>query len=724
MTTQLSQSNKQSNIAPAAELSISRKSEDDILHEEHIQADKTLQMKSVNRASNGGAPPASSDGDNTLNNSRLFDYLKVQSKLTIGAPNDKYEQEADRVADQVMNTPATDTVQRSCSSCGEEEYSLQSKPLYTKISPLIQHQPTEEEEIQTKPLTQRQPVEDEEALIQSKAVENITPEVTPSISFDIQSLQGGGHPLSGAEQSFFEPRFGSNFSGVRVHSDARAASLARSVNARAFTHGSNVVLGAGEYSAGSLKGRKLMAHELTHVMQQQEQQTDHEESEGEKSIQSKLHSTVPGVQKSEIEDTVTSQTQDPASGVFSGEVTRREFVPAEGTTPERTLGTLGGIRIEFDPGNCTITLPSRLTFQHPNSTNWPSCGGDQGQPIPATQVPQGDFDSIKERYMRESRNWLNGWYNVRISGVEHNCSNRDMEINVVIDESNADATTTVVIANTSGRSCATPQQVTIHAREPGNGGDVLNSRLVHESGHMALGYFDEYSSAAGNPNPESERSDDYSAAGSATSYRDWMLLHQRHFSFVTEFLQQAIPGCTAELVEIHRPDVNFEFHFDIGGSSYAEGAFDVGLGLDLGIPLNRHRDFQFFIGPHLRTMISLSDIDRIAFTAGLRAGLQYTTGPSSGGFQLSAFGELGGGTFSEELPGSTSFDPQTERFTAPYGLAGGSIGYQVPPESGSHLFLGGTAGFGSTFGLSEEDVERHGNSEWFFVAFNIGYQWR
>jgi hypothetical protein len=74
--------------------------------------------------------------------------------------------------------------------------------------------------------------------------------------------------LSGPERSFFEPRFGADFSNVRVHNDTQAANVARSVNARAFTYGHNVVFGAGEYSSDTFSGRKLLAHELTHVVQQ------------------------------------------------------------------------------------------------------------------------------------------------------------------------------------------------------------------------------------------------------------------------------------------------------------------------------------------------------------------------------------------------------------------------------------------------------------------------
>ena len=194
---------------------------------------------------------------------RLIRSGTLQAKLRIGQPGDKYEQEADRVADAVMRMPEPG-VQLQIEPEEEEEEKLQAKPLARQITPLVQ----------TKQITsliqsqENRGEEEDEELIQAKIKGGVTPEVTPTISSGIQSLQGGGRPLSGSDRSFFEPRFGANFSNVRVHNDTRAASVARSVNARAFTHGHNVVFGAGEYSPDALEGRKLLAHELTHVVQQ------------------------------------------------------------------------------------------------------------------------------------------------------------------------------------------------------------------------------------------------------------------------------------------------------------------------------------------------------------------------------------------------------------------------------------------------------------------------
>lgn len=207
----------------------------------------------------------------------------IQPQLTIGQPNDKYEQEADRVADQVMRMPEPAVQRKGCSSCSDKEgeEQIQTKPLAEQITPLVQLQEDtdieeeEKEAVQAK-LTdnnrlQRQEEEadeEEKELGQSKSLNNKALLVNNGLHNKIQSLKGGGQPLPATARAFFEPRFGRNFSSVRVHADSHVAGLARSLNAKAFTTGENIIFGSGQYSPDSAHGKKLMAHELTHVLQQ------------------------------------------------------------------------------------------------------------------------------------------------------------------------------------------------------------------------------------------------------------------------------------------------------------------------------------------------------------------------------------------------------------------------------------------------------------------------
>jgi len=179
----------------------------------------------------------------------------IQPKLTIGAPDDKYEQEADRVADQVMRMPDP-AIQRSagCSSCGDlDEDQIQTKSIGDQITPLVQRQEDPEEE---------------EESVQPKGISNKSPPVTTGLGHRILSMRGGGQPLSTLSRAFFEPRFGRDLGDVRVHTGANAAEVSDSVRAKAFTTGKDVVFGAGQYAPGTGAGQRLLAHELTHVVQQ------------------------------------------------------------------------------------------------------------------------------------------------------------------------------------------------------------------------------------------------------------------------------------------------------------------------------------------------------------------------------------------------------------------------------------------------------------------------
>jgi Domain of unknown function (DUF4157) len=92
--------------------------------------------------------------------------------------------------------------------------------------------------------------------------------VHPEVEQAIAAARGGGRPLDATVRESVAPALGDALDDVRVHDDAQAAELARSVNARAFTTGSDVYFGSGEYRPGTADGDRLLAHELTHVVQQ------------------------------------------------------------------------------------------------------------------------------------------------------------------------------------------------------------------------------------------------------------------------------------------------------------------------------------------------------------------------------------------------------------------------------------------------------------------------
>ena len=110
--------------------------------------------------------------------------------------------------------------------------------------------------------------DEDEDFLQAKATPGYTPKVSPNVAAKIQNLKGGGQPLPANQRHFFESRMGQDFSGVRIHTDSKAAGTAQTIKAKAFTLGNNIVFNTGQYSHDNQEGKKLLAHELTHVVQQ------------------------------------------------------------------------------------------------------------------------------------------------------------------------------------------------------------------------------------------------------------------------------------------------------------------------------------------------------------------------------------------------------------------------------------------------------------------------
>ena len=148
---------------------------------------------------------------------------EIQTKLMSNSVGDRYEREADSVAEQVVGMPES-RVQRLVESSEERQRAV---PVLDQFSG-----------------------------------------VKPKLAEEVKSLGGGGQPLSASARAFFEPRFGFDFSAVRVHTGEQAAAAAGALNADAFTVGRNVAFGAGMYAPETRVGRRLLGHELTHVIQQ------------------------------------------------------------------------------------------------------------------------------------------------------------------------------------------------------------------------------------------------------------------------------------------------------------------------------------------------------------------------------------------------------------------------------------------------------------------------
>ncbi|MCO6467881.1 MAG: DUF4157 domain-containing protein [Bacteroidales bacterium] len=183
----------------------------------------------------------------------FFSPCPIQTKLTVGQSNDKYEQEADMTAEKVvrkLESPnPSSPIQRKCEKCEQEE-KLQMKEEDTED--------TEEMEVMRKPIFQS----NDDTQIQTKSIEN-----------QLNTSKGKGKPMTKDVRSSMESAFGVNFNKVKIHTDTSAIQMNQGLNARAFTNESDIYFNKGEYNPSSMGGKRLLAHELTHVVQQRKNQS-------------------------------------------------------------------------------------------------------------------------------------------------------------------------------------------------------------------------------------------------------------------------------------------------------------------------------------------------------------------------------------------------------------------------------------------------------------------
>ena len=213
-----------------------------------------------NRSGQGGSPGAPrSPARAHVAIRNILRGASVQPKLKIGAANDPAEREADAVADRVMAMH---------SPIGDQGTAMPTSSLNTGPNPIRRLCTECEGGREVQRMTAGEGAEvDEEELVQSKEVPGATPVLSAASEGAIRGL-GGGTPLARSERAFFEPRFGRDFSNIRIHKGAAADQSAKSIQARAYTLGSNIAFAKGEYTPSTPAGRRLLAHELTHTVQQ------------------------------------------------------------------------------------------------------------------------------------------------------------------------------------------------------------------------------------------------------------------------------------------------------------------------------------------------------------------------------------------------------------------------------------------------------------------------
>ena len=233
----------------------------------------------------------------------------VQAKLTVGQPGDKYEKEADHMADAVVNnsskpaiqnkeissiqreslaTPQEDEKLGTAEQRVEEDKLVQEKPEIQKMEApeeeMVSKMEGEEEEIQKMEAPeeeeetvqkkeeeeeiQKKGEKEEEETVQTKSNTGSNQKASAGLSNTIKSKAGTGKKMSPPIKSEMESGFGRDFSTVNIHTDQDAVTMNKELGAQAFTHGKDIYFNSGKYNPDTTQGKRLLAHELTHVVQQ------------------------------------------------------------------------------------------------------------------------------------------------------------------------------------------------------------------------------------------------------------------------------------------------------------------------------------------------------------------------------------------------------------------------------------------------------------------------
>lgn len=195
----------------------------------------------------------------------------VQTKLEIGQPDDAYEREADAVADKVVSNVTqpraqtgsqgsnTDAGSAGCAGCDEKKIrKFEEKPEESEVKKL-----------KRKPIfeSNAEPSDDDNT-VQKKSENSASQSADHGVESRLSASKGSGHRLPESTREQMESSIGGDFSGVRIHNDPDAAQMSRNLNAQAFTHGNDIYFNLGKYDTSSRSGQHLLAHELTHTVQQ------------------------------------------------------------------------------------------------------------------------------------------------------------------------------------------------------------------------------------------------------------------------------------------------------------------------------------------------------------------------------------------------------------------------------------------------------------------------
>jgi hypothetical protein len=331
---------------------------------------KSIHGKRMNRGKKRGATPATGF--------TFFKHAGLQGKsdslpffqpaLAISQPSDKYEREADTVADKVTNGQQTDVVSAvppispvQKSDLKKEEKTVQKMEEKEEEKPVQKVEEKKEEESTVQKADEKK---EEEEPVQMAAAEEKEEEEPVQKKEDFTTVTSGadyvqrelgrhssnGTPLPATVRAEMEGSFGTSFGSVKVHTHSTAQQMSKAIGAKAFTHGNDIYFNSGYYAPESQQGRHLLAHELTHVVQQRGGKQQTNLAPGQGSIHRELERDAAGQP--------TGNYLFRVGTAISGEFMRRfkQYV-ADGTLTDDELNTL---RLYAINQRGTVTQAERL----------------------------------------------------------------------------------------------------------------------------------------------------------------------------------------------------------------------------------------------------------------------------------------------------------------------------------------------------------------------------
>ncbi|RDJ03959.1 DUF4157 domain-containing protein [Rhizobium grahamii] len=527
----------------------------------------------------------------------------LQRKVKLGSANDPLEHEADRAAAEVVSgasvsklSRSVSLAQRKCSACEDEErHAIRRKCAHCEA---------------------------EDAMLRRKGGSAAR---QSSVDNAATAVRSGGTPLTPQQRSYFEPRFGHDFSEVRLHRGEAAERAADGIGAKAYTLGSSIAFGRGE------SGNALLAHELAHVVQQ-----------SGRTIRRQPAGLVPvdtsGGGSTAFLNTVSGAPTLQPDGTFTGSVRRQEIAPATATQAQMTISD-ETVNVIYDPKNCVVRLPFRINFvAAPSSGTAGICSSGGAGPAPL--VSPARLAEIANEVVETAQDGLNGWFKLRVSGCKNPCAGRDIPIRVEVSQTPTNPDVTINVVNRGGRADAG----TICAP------DFNPGTTVHEGGHQRLGVGDEYretNAAYRARTPAWARDErvrtDFTRMGSQHTYGRLAAFHERHFQFAQVFVQAALgASCKVDLARARGLPVEARFTLGVGGFSGNLGqGYTLEAGVDAALPFDTNRRFNLEAGLHA-LYLRAPEKNRDALLFGARLGLSAQTHPSSWGAKVGVFAGVGG----------------------------------------------------------------------------------